>query len=188
MPRAGLNQDHLIDAAIQIADREGLEQLTLGAVAKQLGIKPPSLYNHVSGLDDLRKQMRLRALTLSASTLQKATMGKSGEDALFALAHAFRSFAKANPGLYATTLRTVEDEDDAIKKAGYEILEVFLAVLSGFGLEGDDALHATRALRAAVGGFIELELRAGLGMTLDTDESFERLLHLLSDGFRAQTG
>ena len=82
----------------------------------------------------------------------------------------------------AGTLRTVEDEDDEIKSAGYEVLEVFLAVLSGCGLKGDDALHATRALRAAVGGFVELELRDGFGMNLDTDESFERLLHLLSEG------
>lgn len=183
MPRVGLNKEHLVDAAVKIANSKGLEHLTLGAVAKQLGVKPPSLYNHVSGLDELQKLMRLRALHSSASVLRKATMGKAGQDALFALANAFRAFAKENPGLYATTLRTVEDEDDEIKSAGYEVLEVFLAVLGGYGLKGDDALHAMRALRAAVGGFVELELRGGFGMDLNTDVSFERLLHLLSEGF-----
>ena len=55
--------------------------------------------------------------------------------------------------------------------------------MASLGLSGDDALHAVRALRAAVGGFAELELRGAFGMLLSTDESFERLLHLLADGF-----
>ncbi len=48
-----------------------------------------------------------------------------------------------------------------------------------------DAVHATRAVRAAVHGFAVLEAEGGFGLPLDLDESFERLVDVLVTGLRS---
>ena len=183
MPRAGLSAEQVVETAALLANRDGLDRLSIGSLAATLNVKPPSLYNHVKGLDDLHHALALRGHALLADTLRRATVAKSGKEALHAVAHAYRNFAKGNPGVYSATLRSVENEDDELKAAGHEVLGILNAVLASLGLTGNDALHAVRALRAAVGGFAELELRGAFGMPLDTNESFELLLHLLTDGF-----
>jgi len=63
-------------------------------------------------------------------------------------------------------------------------VRVFTAVLAGYGLSGDDAIHATRAVRAALHGFAALESGGGFGMSQPVDASFDRLVALLDDGLR----
>ena len=60
MPRAGLDSDAVVAAAAALADAEGLERLTLARLAQQLGVRSPSLYAHVDGLEDLRTRLAIR--------------------------------------------------------------------------------------------------------------------------------
>ena len=62
MPRRGLDRAQVVDAAVAIADADGLEAVTLSRVAAALGVKPPSLYNHVDGRGALVRAIALRAL------------------------------------------------------------------------------------------------------------------------------
>jgi len=55
---------------------------------------------------------------------------------------------------------------------------VVLSVLTGYGVEGDEALHATRALRSSLHGFVALEAAGAFGLPLDIEGSFERLVAL----------
>ena len=57
-----------------------------------------------------------------------------------------------------------------------------LAVLRGYGLDGDDAIHAVRIVRAALHGFVALEIGGGFGLPLALDETFERLIAVLDRG------
>ena len=43
--------------ALALVDEEGIEALTTRRLAKRLGVEGPSLYNHVSGRDDLLDEM-----------------------------------------------------------------------------------------------------------------------------------
>jgi AcrR family transcriptional regulator len=56
MPRVGLDSAAVVSAAAELIERRGFEALTLSALASELGVKPPSLYAHVGGLDDLRRR------------------------------------------------------------------------------------------------------------------------------------
>lgn len=178
MPRVGLNHERVLETATELINGEGLGKLALGQLAKKLNVKPPSLYNHVANLETLKRDLALLAIKTLSPKLQKATVGKAGNEALSALAHAYREFAKQSPGLFEASLQTVEDKDEELKAAGYEVLETMLAVFAGFGLGGDDALHAIRAFRASLTGFIMLELRGGFGMELNVETSFENLIEL----------
>ncbi|WP_433258153.1 TetR/AcrR family transcriptional regulator [Streptosporangium sp. CA-135522] len=51
--REPLNREKVLDAALDLADREGLEGLSMRRLAKTLGVEAMSLYNHVSNKADL---------------------------------------------------------------------------------------------------------------------------------------
>jgi AcrR family transcriptional regulator len=176
VPRRGLDRAAVVEAAAALADAEGLEQLTLARVAERLGVRTPSLYNHVAGLEGLRRELALAGLRALSPRLTRAALGKAGGAAVLALADAYRAFARERPGLYAASLRAVGEEDRDLQRAGWEVVELVLAVLAAYELSEEDALHATRGLRAIVHGFVSLEAAGGFGLPLDLDESFHRLV------------
>jgi pimeloyl-ACP methyl ester carboxylesterase len=53
---------------------------------------------------------------------------------------------------------------------------VIYGVLRGYGLTGDDAVDATRALRSALHGFVALEATGGFGLPCDVDRSYHQLV------------
>ena len=189
-PRAGLTPGRIVEAAAEIADRDGIDALTLGRVATALGVRAPSLYNHVGGLEDLRRRLTLRGIEELGAAVQRAAVGRSRDDAVRALARAHRLFALSRPGLYAATVPTTEVDDDEVREAGSRVVETVVAALDGYGLDPDAAIHATRSLRAAVHGFVSLELAGGFGLAQSPDETFDWLTELLVEGFavRAAAG
>ncbi len=180
MPRAGLDSDRVVSAAAAIADADGLPALTLSRLAQRLGVRSPSLYGHVAGLEDLRRRLGWRGTAELADRLAEAAAGRAGHEALAAIAAAYRTYAKEHPGTYAALQRA-----DAADRGGAErVVGVVLAVLRGYGLDGDGAIHAARSVRAALHGFVTLEMEAGFGIHLDIDESYVRLITVLDRGLR----
>src|SRR5690606_26443838 len=133
----------VIEAAASLVDERGQEGLTLAELAKRLGVRSPSLYNHVDGLEGLLRELRLRALTDLGRALERATVDRSSRDALAALSHAYRAYVREHPGLYGLTVRSTEVQGAREREAGEAVVEVVFAVLRGYGLEGEDAVHAT---------------------------------------------
>lgn len=176
MPRAGLTRDKVITAAAAIVDEAGWDKLTLAAVAERTGVRLPSLYKHVDSLDALRQGVSALATRELADALTAAAVGRSGAQALFAIADAYRDYARAHPGRYAATIRAPQPDDADHIAAADAALKVIFAVLAGYGITGDDTIDVTRALRAALHGFVTLELAGGFGMPNDLDHSYRRLL------------
>lgn len=176
MPRAGITPTTLIDAAATIANRDGLETVTLANIAASFGVKPPSLYKHVDGLDAVRHALALRGVEEATRRVQRATVGKARDEALFALAHAYWQFARDEPGLYAASQRAAAPGEKDLAIAGEAFIATVLSVLGGYGVKGDDALHATRGLRAIIHGFVSLDAAGGFKLKLDLRESFDRVL------------
>ena len=52
-PRARWSRDQLLRAAIELADRRGIESLSMRKLSQELGGAPMSLYNHVANKEDL---------------------------------------------------------------------------------------------------------------------------------------
>jgi AcrR family transcriptional regulator len=53
VPRARLNRDRVLRAAIALADAGGIESLTMRKLGVDLGVEAMSLYNHVANKSDL---------------------------------------------------------------------------------------------------------------------------------------
>ncbi len=188
MPRAGLSRAAVVDLGAQVADEGGLDRLTLAGVATRAGVRLPSLYKHVGGLDDLQRGVAVLALAELDARLRAATVGRSTGDALRALAVAYRAFARERPGRYAATLRAPAPDDDEHARAASAVVDVVFAVLRGYGLAGGELVHATRILRSSLHGFVALEAVGGFGLPDSVDESFGRLVDGLDAALRAAAG
>jgi AcrR family transcriptional regulator len=186
MPRAGLDAETVVTAAAQLADADGLAELTLARLAERLGVRSPSLYAHVGGLGDLHTRLAIRGARELTAVLQAAAAGRAGSDALHAVADAYRAYAHTHPGTYAATQRAPgtepDDADGEYATAAADVVGVLVAVLRGYELRDDDAIHAVRMVRAALHGFVSLEHEGGFAMPLAIDESYRRLVETLDRG------
>jgi AcrR family transcriptional regulator len=180
VPRAGLSPDAVVDAAIDVLDQRGLDGLTLAAVADHAGVAAPSLYKHVESLAALRARVGARLLAEMTERLATAVMGRSGDEAVTALMHAYRGYVLQHPRRYAA-VPPDPLHDPALKAAGARLLDVVVAVLRSYGLEKAEAIHTTRCLRAAVHGFASIETSGGFGMSENVDETYDRLIRMFLD-------
>lgn len=162
--RVGLSAERVVEAAAELADAEGLEAVTVSAVARGFGVRPPSLYSHVSSSADLRTGVALLALAEMADRAATALAGRSRRDALVALCDVYRDYAHAHPGRYAAAQQPL-DTSTARASAGPRHAEMALAVLRGYDVPEPDRTHAVRLLGATVRGFVELELAGAFDHT-----------------------
>lgn len=176
----------VLTTAIALANESGVEAVTLASVAAQLGIRNPSMYNHVSGLPGLRYEMALWGVRQLGDVMRRAAVGKAGDEAIVAVADAYRAFALAQPGIYPLTQRPANAEQPELAAAQSELVDICVAILAPYGFEADDKIHAVRAMRSVLHGFVDLEASGGFGIPLDRDASFRQLVDLFIVGLRAR--
>jgi len=185
--RVGLDQATVVEAAAKLVDEEGIEQLTLGRLAERLGVRTPSLYNHVAGLPGLKHDLALYCLHDLLDLILRATVGKSHAEAIFAFANAYRAYAREAPGRYTLTLQAPNPADQEVLAIAQQLVDVIRAVLAPYRLSEEDAIHAIRGLRSLVHGFVSLEGAGGFGMPVDQDASFHWLINLFIVGLSRST-
>ena len=72
MPRSGLDTARVVEEAARIADAEGLAEVTLARVAESLGVRAPSLYNHVEGLPGMLRLLTILSLEELTDAIRNA--------------------------------------------------------------------------------------------------------------------
>jgi AcrR family transcriptional regulator len=132
-----------------ILEQEGPEALTMRRIAERLGIRAPSLYKHFPDKGALEAAIISAAFEEQADALERAV--EEDDDALGALAAAYRRFALAHPHLY----RLMTDQElrrDLLVPGAEE-----RAGLTIYRAAGEDADRA-RAAWAFAHGMAMLEL------------------------------
>lgn len=189
--RTALDRVAVVHAAAALVNAEGPEALTINRLARELGVQPPSLYNHIAGLDDLLRELSLLSVRSLGERIAESAVGRSGRAGVMALAEAYRAYVREFPGLYQISLRAsgnMSQPSTELQAAEERVVRTVLVLIDSFGLTGDDAIHAVRALRSAIHGFATLEVAGGFGMVLDRDESFRRLIGMLIAGIERAAG
>ena len=187
-PKAGgrrparLSRDSIVNAALTFLDREGWDALTINALATQLGTKGPSLYNHVQSLEDLRRTVRMRVVGDIIDMLNTVGQGRTRDDAVTAMASAYRSYAHHHPGRYSAFTRMPLGGDDpeftdAMRAAAAPVI----SVLASYGLDGDNAFYAALEFWSAMHGFVLLEMTGAMN-GIDTDAVFVDMVMRLATG------
>jgi AcrR family transcriptional regulator len=184
--QVGLDRQTVIEAAAAMADDEGLASLTLAALAQRLGIRSQSLYAHVDGLDGLHHDLALHGIRLIHDDLREAVVGRSGRDALYAIAQAHIDFARRHPGVYQATVG--RSRDDELLAALIRAAEPFERVIQSFGADGEDVAHAHRAFWSAIHGFVSLEAAGLTRGPAPTDETVRRIVAMFADALENDGG
>lgn len=113
MARTGLPYGFILDTALQLVEEKGFDKFSLHDLAKELGIKTPSLYNYFSSIKQLQKELALKIeLGLYQQSIN-AMNGNSPDDMIRALAHTQLEYAKQHPHLYQVilSLPNIEQND-----------------------------------------------------------------------------
>ena len=194
-PAAKLSREVIASAALTFLDREGWDALTINALATQLGTKGPSLYNHVDSLDDLRRTVRMRVIDDILQMLTTVASGRTRDDAVIAMAAAYRSYAHHHPGRYsAFTRMPLGGDDPEFTAASHAAAEPVIAVLASYGLDGQDAFCAALEFWAALHGFVLLEMTGVMdsgvigSAKVDTDAVFTDMVRRLAAGMAHRNG
>lgn len=177
-PRRGLDLDTIISTAAAIADGRGLEEVTLAALASELGVRSPSLYNHINGLPELKALLTTLGLRRLNEKLENTGEGLLAEDALLAIADAYLDFAREHPGLYELTLKAPGLEDSGIegelreqRDLASSLVGTLLSRLESLGLKGEEGIHAVRGFRSLLHGFASIGQKGGFGMPVEVKAS-----------------
>lgn len=215
MPRAGLSPDVVVGLAVDVVDDDGWDDLTLAAVAARAGVAVPSLYKHVAGLTALRRAVASVCVDELVERMTRARADLVGAAALLAMAHATRDLAREHPGRYqaiqgdwggrhskgpesdshfgtATTPsgppapRGTAAATDLHARAARAV-DLMAAAVAELDVPAERRIDAVRAIRAAVHGFVLLELAGGFGMPQDVDTSFDYLITHLTSGLHHPT-
>ncbi|MEL6343500.1 MAG: WHG domain-containing protein [Myxococcota bacterium] len=179
-----MTRQQVIDTAVGCVERDGADALRVSRVAAALGIKPPSLYNHIGKGDALALAVAIEGNRQMVTVMKGAARGIIDPHAqLMAMALAGHGWATTHDGLY-TVMNRVPPENDHPDFAPVlqDLIDLFHRPLLRIGVSSGGVIHAIRAFRAAMHGFIILENAGQFALEQDPQESYQRLMRWLLHG------
>ncbi|MGI6095647.1 MAG: WHG domain-containing protein [Lachnospiraceae bacterium] len=180
--KAGLDKKIILETAANMADIRGCSNITLKELASELGIKPPSLYKHISGLDELNKELMLYAWQKLEAEMMHAALGKAKDDAILAICHTYRNFALQHKGLFEAMQWYNMYQSAEHLQATEGIVAILFQVLEAYHITNEQKVHIVRTLRGLLQGFLSIENHGGYGNPLSIDASFDFAVHTLING------
>src|SRR5215218_7220008 len=97
--REPLTRDRILEAALEVMDREGLEAVTMRRIGRELGVEAMSLYNHVRDKEDI-----LDAICEEVMAQFRVPDAQEWTEAARAGSHEYRRLLLAHP--HVITLMT----------------------------------------------------------------------------------
>lgn len=186
MPRNGLTTEKVVEAAVVLIENSGFESFSMRGLAESLDVKTASLYNHIDSMDMLLKNVCAYALRAQYEMEMQAIAGKVADEGIFALANAYRQFAKEHRELYRLIMNTAASSGNEFQEISQCIVEPFWCVLEGTNLNQAEKEHWQRVLRGIIHGFVSQE-EAGFFSHLSepVEESFQIAIQCYIDGLEA---
>jgi AcrR family transcriptional regulator len=143
LPKQPLSREKILDAAIDLLDRHGLEGLSMRKLGTAVGVEAMSLYNHVPSKDALLDGIHERILTSLDAPATARTWQSFVRHQALALHRALLAHPNAIP-LFATR--------PAATPAAIERLDHYLAVLLRAGFKPTEALSIVQLVAQLVVG------------------------------------
>lgn len=182
--RTGLDTNMVIYRAAQIANEVGIENITLKMLADDLGVKAPSLYNHIEGLEDLKIRLMIYGWKQMEQKIMQSVIGVSGYDAIKAGCYSFYEYATENPGVFNAMLWYNKFQNSETMEATSGLFSVLFKVTSSLNISDENCNHIIRTLRGFLEGFSLLVNNKAFGNPVSIEESFELSLNVLIEGIK----
>jgi AcrR family transcriptional regulator len=161
--RKTITRQAIADAAMSLVATRGIEALSMRTLASTLGIKAPSLYEHVKNRDEVI------ALVQSAGLGDFGSGFASADSSVRAKVLFYRDWAHANPNLYPVVFQQLLHRD--LLPAGLEAEVLGHVVMAA----GGSHIRA-RALWAQLHGLVDLELQHRLPADADLEATWEQVI------------
>jgi Tetracyclin repressor-like, C-terminal domain len=114
--------------------------------------------------------------------IEREIEGKSGSEALRAMAYAIRNYSLECPGLSAAIFRDPVTDSPEWQEEGSKLAQTVSRVFAELGFEGEQAQHALRILRSLIRGFVVHEMAASYLESLEYERSFELAIDIFVRG------
>ena len=172
-----LSRSVILQTALAIVDRDGVDRLSMRRLSDALGRDPVMLYRHVPNkaavLDGVAE------IVLAQLSVNTADPDWAGQ--LRTVARAFRQLALAHPNVVPLLVTRPLATPLGQRPPGMlRPLEDVLALLTSAGFAGDDALHIYRMLFGFLYGHILNELQEVIERPEETDHVLRLGLHRLA--------
>ena len=172
-----LTRSKILQAALSIVDRDGVDGLSMRRLSNALGSDPVMLYRHVASkaavLDGVAE--------IVLGKLQVDTEDPDWAGQLRTVARAFRQLALAHPNVVPLLVTRPLATPLGQRPPGMlRPLEDVLALLTSAGFAGDDALHVYRVLFGFLYGHILNELQEVIERPEETEDVLRLGLHRLA--------
>lgn len=167
-----IDREQLIQTAWEMVEAEGSESLSLGKLAAKLGIKAPSLYNHIQNKAALIRAVNETTQRRLFAELDAIAPVDDPQGQLLAIAHAYRAFALAHPVTYTLAFSTMDADarpDPDVQERDALLLQAIIIRLIP---DKAQSLAMLRGLWALIHGFVMLEIHAQFRRGGSLDEAF----------------
>lgn len=178
----------VIETAGQIADRDGLGGVSLKAVAEALHIRTPSLYNHISSLEDLLRQVAHAGMRTMNAALERAAVGVSGGEAVLAVCAAYLRCAAQHPGVYETIQWATWHGTEETAQIFGSYLSLMRTLICSCGLRPEGTEEILDLLTGALHGYTSMQLRYALTDLSSAQTRLRRAMSTLLAGVRQEYG
>jgi AcrR family transcriptional regulator len=170
----------IIDEARAILERDGLDGLTMRAVAEAVGVRAPALYKHVADRGDLVRLV-MDATVLELGERLRGVPGSAPEERLRRTADELRAFAHARPAAFGLLFGALPDAWRADPTLNADAVRPVLDLATEL-VGPEHALDASRTLTAACVGFITMELAGAFRLVGSVDDAWGYLIDTLIEG------
>src|SRR5579859_1398763 len=149
-PRGSLTRNQVVDAALELADDQGLEALTMQSLAKRLDCGVMTIYGYVENKEDLLDAVALRGL---ADLELPRPLPVEAPDILMSWGRAMRQTLIEHPSLPLIFLSQA-----VIGPGIFRGIEALLTRLVPAGMPTAAGVHAIYAVLTYTTGFVAWEL------------------------------
>ncbi len=188
MPKNNISEELIIETSAHIANEIGLDNLSLKIIAEELNIKPPSLYNHISGLDNIKEKLMIYGWKQIENKMIDSAVGVAGYEALKNMCYAFYDYATNNKGVFAAMLWYNKYETQENNNSTVRLFELLFKVMKALDISEDNINHSIRTLRGFLEGFSLLVNNNAFGNPISIKESFDLSLEIIMNGIKSLEG
>lgn len=188
MSKNNINDELIIETSAAIANRIGLDKLSLKFIAEELNIKSPSLYNHISSLDEIKQRLMVYGWKQMEEKMVDSAIGVSGYDALRNMCNVFYNYATENKGVFTAMLWYNKYESEKLENATARLFNIVFKVMKPLNISETNINHIVRTLRSFLEGFSLLVNNDAFGNPISIKESFDLSVEIIMNGIKQLEG
>ena len=149
----------IIQTAADIADKEGLQNVSLKVIAEALEIRTPSLYNHIKNLDELLREVAHDGMRSMNARMVKAAIGHVGDKALKIIATEYLNYMIEHPGVYEIIQWANWNGTEETAAIYNEYISLLNAFIIPYNLEVESSREVLNMITGFIHGYTTLQLR-----------------------------